>query len=130
MKSWTPIVEPPLHGVPRESVMAVEPAQRIEIGDFDHRRDPGVEIKSHDSAGRRGAHHIGQCGPGAIDQFVFVLVHVRGEQEEFAVLDVESARRLADATLAQHDELSALGEFPTNHSPLLQGDVVHGLHRS
>jgi len=129
MKSWTPIPEPALHGLPRKSVVAVEPAQRIEIGDFDHCGDPGVEIEKHEAARRRGARDLGKLGLGHVDQFVFVLMHVGREQEEFVVLDVESARRLADATLTQHDELSALGELPTDHGPLLQGDVVHGLHR-
>jgi hypothetical protein len=129
MKSWTPILEPPLHGLPRKSVVPVEPAQRIEIGDFDHRGDPGVEIEMQEAARRRGARDLGKLGLGCLDQFVFVLMHVGREQEEFVVPDVESARRLADATLAQHDELSALSEFPTDHGPLLQGDVVHGLHR-
>jgi hypothetical protein len=129
MKSRTPIVEPPLHGGPRKSVVAVEPTQRIEIGDFDHRGDPSVEIEMQEAARRCGAGDLRKLGLGRVDQFVFVLMHVGREQEEFVVHDVESARRLADATLAQHDELSALGEFPTDHGPLLQGDVVHGLHR-
>jgi hypothetical protein len=129
MKSWTPILEPPLHALPRKSVVAVESAQRIEVDDFDHRGDPGVEIEMQEAARRRGARDLGKLGLGRVDQFVFVLMHVGREQEEFVVLDVESARRLVDATLAQHDELSALGELPTDHGPLLQGDVVHGLHR-
>ncbi len=129
MKSWTPVVEPPLHGAPRESVVAVEPAQRFEIGDFDRRRYPGVEIEMQEAARRRGARNLGKPGPARVDQFVFVLMHVGWEQEEFAVLDVESPRWLTDATLTQDNELSALSELPTDHGPLLQGDVVDGLHR-
>ncbi len=129
MKSWTPVVEPSLHGGPRESVVAVEPAQRFEIGDFDHRRYPGVEIEMQEAARRRGARDLGKPGPGRVDQFVFVLMHVGWEQEELVVFDAESPRRLADATLPQNNELPAFSELPTDHGPLLQSDVIDGLHR-
>lgn len=129
MKSWTPVVEPPLHGAPRESVVAVEPTQRFEIGDFHHRRYPGVEVEMQDAARRRGARDLGKRGPGRVDQFVFVLMNVGRKQEELVVFDAESPRWLADATFTQDNALSALSELPTDHGPLLQGDVVDGLHR-
>lgn len=53
MQSWTPVVEPPLHGAPRESVVAVEPAQRLELGDPDHRGYKGVDIEMQEVARRR-----------------------------------------------------------------------------
>ncbi len=129
MKSWTPVVEPPLHGAPREGVVAVEPAQRLEIGDFDHRSHLGVEVEMQATARRRGAPDVGKRSPGRLDQFVFVLVNIRREQEELVVLDAESPRWLADAALAQDNELPAFSELPTDHGPLFQSDVIGGLHR-
>lgn len=129
MKSWTPVVEPALHGTPREDVVAVESPQRFEIGDFDHRSHLGVELEMQETARRRGALDPGERGLGGVDQFVFVLVNIRREQEELVVLDAESPRWLPDAPLAQDNELPAFSELPTDHGPLLQGDVIDGAHR-
>jgi hypothetical protein len=129
MKSLAPVVEPPLHGTPREGVLAVESPQRLEIGDLDHRSHLGVEVEMQETGRRRGALDVGERGPGRIDQFVSVLVHIRREQEEFVVLDAESAPWLPDAALAQDNELPAFTELATDHGPLLQRDVIDGLHR-
>lgn len=129
MKARTPVVEPPLHRVPCESVLAVESLQRFEIGDLDHLRHLGIEVEMRHTARRCGPRHVGERSPGRADELVFVLVNVRREQEEFLVLDAESSRRLTDPTLAQNDDLAAFTEFPTDHRPLFQRDVIQGEHR-
>jgi hypothetical protein len=129
MKPWAPVVEPPLRGTPREGVLAVESSQRLEIGDFDHRSYLSVEVEMQETGRRRGALDVGERGPSRVDQFVFVLVNIRREQEELVVLDAESPRWLPDAALAQDNELPAFGELPTDHGPLLQSEVIRGEHR-
>ncbi len=109
--------------------MALESAQRFEIGDFDHRCHLGVEVEMQATARRRGAPDVGKRSPDRLDQLVFVLVNIRREQEELVVLDTESPRWLTDATLAQDHELAAFSELPTDHGPLFQSNVIGGLHR-
>lgn len=129
MKPWAPVVEPPLHGTPRESVLDVESSQRLEIGDFDHRSYLSVEVEMQETGRRRGALDVGERSPSRVDQFVFVLVNIRREQEELVALDAESPRWLPDAALAQDNELPAFSELPTDHGPLLQSEVIRGEHR-
>lgn len=45
------------------------------------------------------------------------------------VLDAESCSRLTDPPFTQDDDLPAFSEFPTDHRPLLQSDVIQRKHR-
>ncbi len=129
MKSSVPVVESPLHRAPCESVLAAESPQRFEIGDLDHLRRLGIKVEMQKAGRRSGARHVGERSPGRIDELVFVLMNIRREQEELLVFDGEPSRWLADPTLAQDDDVAAFTEFPTDHRPLFQRDIIHGEHR-
>lgn len=91
VETGTSIVEPSLHGRPREDMVPLETAERLERADFDRGLDHRVELQAQFARWRGLAGDVRQRPPRGVDQLFLALMHVGGKQEELWVFDREAA---------------------------------------
>jgi hypothetical protein len=91
VESGAAVVKSSLHGRPRQDVVPLEAAQRLERGHFDRRLNDGVELEMELARRRCPVDDLGQGQSCRLDELVLVFVHVGGEQEELSVCDGEAS---------------------------------------
>lgn len=91
MESGSAVVKSSLHGRPRQDVVPLEAAERLEGGHCERRLDDSVELETKLAGRRCPADDLWQGLLGRFDEVFLVFVDVGGEQKELSVCDREAS---------------------------------------